>query len=84
MGASKDVLIRMNEAEYSDIPNEIKERYFNSKNVTTEVNDWSENMKDELYAKLYKKSKEVKKQLEERQFQLRENRRNETNSNSTR
>lgn len=75
MGLNKDILIRMHESEYENIPNEIKERYFNSKNVTTEVNDWSENMKDELYSKLYKQSKEIKKQLEERQYQLRENRR---------
>lgn len=75
MGATKDVLIRMREEEYNFIPNEIKEMYFNSKNITVEVNDWSENMKDELYSKLYKQSKEIKKQLEERQFQLRELRR---------
>lgn len=75
MGATKDILIRMNESEYSAIPNEIKERYFNSKNVTTEINDWGENMKDDLYAKLYKEKKEISKQLEERQYQLRELRR---------
>lgn len=75
MGLSKDVLIRMKEEEYAFIPNEIKEMYFNSKNVTTETNDWAENMKDECYAKLYKQSKDIKKQLSEREFQLREARR---------
>lgn len=75
MGATKDVLIRMREEEYNFIPNEIKEMYFNAKNITVEVNDWSENMKDELYSKLYKQSKEIKKQLSEREYQLREIRR---------
>lgn len=75
MGATKDILIRMREEEYAFIPNEIKEMYFNSKNITVEVNDWQENMKDELYAKLYKQSKEIKKQLSEREYQLREIRR---------
>lgn len=75
MGFSKDILIRMNEEEYAFIPNQIKEMYFNSKNITVEVNDWSENMKDETYSKLYNQSKEIKKQLSEREYQLRENRR---------
>ncbi len=34
-------------------------------------------MKDATFEKLYKASKEAKKQLEERQYQLRENRRAE-------
>lgn len=80
MGQNKEVLIRMNEQEYSDIPNEIKERYLNSKNVTTEINDWSENMKDKLYSDIYKQSKYIKKQLSEREYQLREQRRKNDNS----
>jgi len=50
----------MRESEYDEIPNEIKERYFNSKNVSKEVNDWQENMKDSTYANLYKTIRETK------------------------
>lgn len=72
---SKEIFIKMREEEYNEIPNEIKERYFHSKNVTTETNDWAENMKDDTYSRLYAQSKKLKKQLEERQYQLREERR---------
>lgn len=72
---SKEIFIKMREQEYNEIPNEIKERYFNSKNVTSETNDWAENMKDDTYSSLYAQSKKLKKQLEERQYQLREERR---------
>lgn len=72
---SKDVFIKMRESEFNEIPNEIKERFFNSKNLTREVNDWEENMKDKTYSDLYKTLKETKKHLSEREFQLREERR---------
>lgn len=76
---SKEVFIKMRESEYEEIPNEIKERYFNSKNVTREVNDWELNMQDPIFKSLYDQNKKIKKQLEERQYQLREQRR--TNKN---
>jgi len=72
---SKEVFIKMCEEEYDEIPNEIKERYFNSKNVSKETNDWNENMKDKIFSDLYKTMKETKKHLSEREFQLREERR---------
>jgi len=72
---SKEVFIKMREEEYDEIPNEIKERFFNSKNVTKEVNDWEINMKDKTYSDLYKTMKETKKHLSEREYQLREERR---------
>jgi len=72
---SKEIFIKMREEEYNEIPNEIKERFFNSKNVTSETNDWAENMKDKTFSDLYKTIKESKKHLEERQYQLREERR---------
>ena len=77
MGFSSEVFIKMSEEEYSLVPTEIKERFFSAKNISRETNDWSENMKDATFEKLYKASKEAKKQLEERQYQLRENRRAE-------
>jgi hypothetical protein len=73
---SKEVFIKMRESEYEEIPNEIKERYFNSKNVTREENDWELNMQDPIFKSLYDQNKKIKKQLEERQYQLREERRN--------
>jgi hypothetical protein len=72
---SKEVFIKMRESEFNEIPNEIKERYFNSKNVSKETNDWNENMKDNMYQRLYSESKKAKKLLSEREFQLREERR---------
>ena len=75
MGFSSEIFIKMSEQEYALVPNEIKERFFSSKNITKETNDWSENMKDPTFEKLYIQSKQVKKQLEERQYQLRESRR---------
>lgn len=72
---SKQIFISMREEQYNEIPNEFKERYLNSNNVTKETNDWSENMKDATYANLYKTSRETKKHLEEREYQLREERR---------
>jgi len=72
---SKEVFIKMREEEYDEIPNEIKERFFNSKNVTKEANDWEINMKDKTYSDLYKTMKETKKHLSEREYQLREERR---------
>ena len=41
MESNREVFIKMREEEYDSIPNEIKERYFNSKNVSKEVNDWA-------------------------------------------
>lgn len=75
MGASKDIFLRMREEEYADIPKEIKEKYLNSKNVTKATHDWEENMQDELYNKLYNEKKKVQKELEEREYYLREKRR---------
>lgn len=73
--SNREVFIKMRESEYEEIPNEIKERYFNSKNVSKEVNDWAENIKDPTYANLYKMARETKKHLSEREYQLREERR---------
>lgn len=85
MGASKNIFISMREEEYNLIPYEIKEMYFNSKNVTKEINDFDENMKDSLFCELYKQKRKISKQLEEREYQLREQRRkNEVSDNNKR
>ena len=75
MGANSEVFLKMTEQEYNEIPFDVKERYLNSKNYTRNVNDWSENMEDETYKKLYNQSKKIKKQLEQREYELREERR---------
>jgi len=77
MEGSKEVFIKMTEEEYALVPSEIKERFFTSKNITRETNDWKINMQDEMFADLYSKSKKAKKLLEEREYQLRELRRKE-------
>jgi len=61
MESNREVFIKMCESEFNEIPNEIKERYFNSKNVSKEVNDWQENMKDSTYSNLYKTIRKTKK-----------------------
>jgi len=76
---SKEVFIKMREEEYNEIPNEIKERFFNSKNITKEENDWAQNMEDKTFNDLYKTLKETKKHLQEREYQLRELRRKNNN-----
>lgn len=80
MGLTKQVFIKLTEEEYNEIPSEIKERFFHSKNITRETNDWAENMLDETYSRIYKEKKEISKQIEEREYQLRENRRKNANN----
>jgi len=74
MGATKELLLRMSEEHFLSIPGEIRERFLNAKRVDSENSDWAENMKDPHFAKLYDELKHAKKHLEERQFQLREER----------
>ena len=69
------MFFRIREEEYNEIPNEFKERYLNSHNVSKETNDFAENMKDALYNKYYRELKESKRRLENREFYLREERR---------
>jgi len=75
MGANSELMIRMREEEFYAIPHEIRQQYLQSKMVTPELNDWSELMKDETYSKLYKEKKKVSKDLEQRAYDLREQKR---------
>lgn len=75
MGASKDLLLKMDEEHYLSIPQEVRETYLTSKRVDSVTDDWLENMKDETFASLYESKKQATKQLEVRQHQLREERR---------
>jgi len=75
MGASKELLLRMTEEHYLSVPEEIRTTFLSSKRVDSVNDDWAENMKDIHFQKLYNEIKRIKKDLEERQYQLREERR---------
>lgn len=75
MGANSEVFLRMSEEYYLKIPQDIRAIFLSSKRVGEDKSDFSENIKDDIYSELYKKSKEIKKQLSEREFYLREKRR---------
>ncbi len=79
MGASKDLFIRMSEQDYMEIPEGIREYHLRDKIYSQSVNDFDELMKDKTYSVLHKTYKETKKELEERAYQLRENKRKQLN-----
>lgn len=70
-----EVFLKMSEEEYLLIPKEIRQSHLTSKRVDSENNDWVENMKDDLFAELYKEKKAKDKEYNERKYQLREQRR---------
>ena len=75
MQSNREVFLRMSEEHYMSIPEDIRSSYLSSKRVDEEKSDWSENMKDEQYSIFYGAVKIGKKQLAEREYQLREERR---------
>lgn len=76
MISNKDLFLRMREDEYFAIPEQIREQHLRTKIYSESVQDFDYLMEDETYSKLHKEYKEVKNQLEERAYQLREKRRN--------
>jgi len=76
MGQSSELFIRMSEKEYMEIPELIREVHLRDKIYNQSAHDFKELMQDEAYADLYAKKKEISKYLDERQYQLRENKRN--------
>jgi len=76
MGVTSEMIIRMKEEDYFKIPSKIREQHLSSKIVSPELNDWNELMLDETYAKLYKQKKSISKDLEQRAYDLREQKRN--------
>lgn len=79
MGASKELFLRMSEEEYLDIPRNVRERHLSNKIYSESIADFSELMQDETYARLYKEKKAISKQLDERQWMLREYKRKNLN-----
>ena len=75
MGANKELMFRMQEQEYFEIPYEIREKHFSSKNMTPKLSDFNELMKDAEYKKLYKESKLAKERLLNQATKLREEKR---------
>lgn len=75
MESNREVFLRMSEEHYMSIPEDVRSSYLSSKRVDEEKSDWSENMKDEQYSIFYGAVKIGKKQLAEREYQLREERR---------
>jgi len=75
MQSNREVFLRMSEEHYMSIPEDVRSAYLSSKRVDEEKSDWSENMKDEQYSIFYGAVKIGKKQLAEREYQLREERR---------
>jgi len=75
MQSNREVFLRMSEEHYMSIPEDVRSSYLSSKRVDEEKSDWSENMKDEQYSIFYGAVKIGKKQLAEREYQLREERR---------
>lgn len=67
--------MRMSEQEYMDIPEHIRQQHLAQKVYSESVHDFQELMQDDIYSSLYKQKKEISKQLDERQFQLREQKR---------
>lgn len=75
MESNREVFLKMSEEHYMAIPDEIRSGFLTQKRIDSDGYDWQENMKDPIFEKLYKEKKEIVKQLEERQYQLREERR---------
>jgi len=71
----KQVFLRMSEEHYFTIPEEIRMIYLSSKRVDEEMSDFDLNIQDPTFEKLYNKSKEAKKELQDYQYFLREERR---------
>jgi len=76
MQSNREVFLRMSEEHYMSIPEDIRMVYLSSKRVDEEKSDWNDNMRDETYNRFYQENKRFKKLLKEREYQLREERRN--------
>jgi hypothetical protein len=75
MESNREVFLKMSEEHYMSIPDEVRESYLSSKRIDKEKGDWAENMKDAYYKDLNRTLGLNKKKIEEREYQLREERR---------
>jgi hypothetical protein len=72
MKSNREVFLKMSEEHYMNIPSLTREMFLTSKRIDSDTHDWKENMNDVLFEMLYKRKKKVTKELEDRQYQLRE------------
>ena len=72
MESNREVFLKMTEEYYINIPSATREMFLASKRIDSDSHDWEENMKDALFADIYQVKKGISKQLQERQYQLRE------------
>jgi hypothetical protein len=72
MESNREVFLKMSEEHYMEIPSLTREMFLTSKRIDSDTHDWKENMNDVLFQMLYKRKKKVTKELEDRQYQLRE------------
>jgi hypothetical protein len=79
MSATKELFLKMSEQEYMSIPEDIREVHLRYKIYSESLNDFNELMQDFAYSELYNKRKKISKQLDERQHELREKKRNNKN-----
>jgi hypothetical protein len=79
VATSKELFIKMSEEEYMSIPEDIREVHLRDKIYSESLNDFNELMQDFAYSELYNKKKQISKQLDERQHELRERKRNNKN-----
>jgi hypothetical protein len=79
MSATKELFLKMSEQEYMSIPEDIREVHLRDKIYSESLNDFNELMQDFAYSELYNKRKKISKQLDERQHELREKKRNNKN-----
>lgn len=79
MGATKDLFIRISEEEYFSVPEDIRERHLRSKIYSESIQDFDWLMQDETYSSLHKEYKKNKQALEQRAYDLREQKRKQLN-----
>jgi hypothetical protein len=72
MESNREIFLKMTEEHYMQIPLKTRQMFLSSKRIDSDSHDWKENMNDPVFANIYKIKKAVAKQLEERQYQLRE------------
>ena len=62
MGSSKEIFTIMREEEFNSLSPEFREKMLSIE--VREANEWLENNNDPIYIKLYKASKNAKKELQ--------------------
>jgi hypothetical protein len=75
MASSKTLFLKYREDEYLEIPPPVREAYMTSHIYREDIGDFDQNIQDPVFANLYEKKKEATKNLDQREYELREERR---------